>query len=142
MRVPAIGRVRPWLWIPLAVFACAALVTACSHGNATPTASPPLQTFTVTVNADGLSPSQVKMRVPDKARLIVQNDTSDDCVFSFGPYVQRMNVPPHDKSTMAFTAIATQDLPPNLAVEGPITMGCEGGQRTGTIQLLTSTSTH
>lgn len=87
----------------------------------------------VRVHDDGLEPHSVTVRAPDKAAVVVQNDTDTACAFSFGPWVKDMQVPANGEASVHFTV--------SDFGSGEAEMRCEGREGlTGRVEVLRSTA--
>lgn len=88
--------------------------------------------YEVRVTSDGLEPSEVTLRAPDRAFLVVDNDTDEVCLFSLGPWVRDLYVGPGDSSSIGFTVV-------DIDRENMV-MGCLARDVTGDVILRDSTA--
>ncbi len=115
--------------VALLAFAALALV-ACGDGGEDEDLELPI--VEVRVTEDGLEPTTVDVRVPERLTLNVENATDDACLFHLGPWI-RLDVAPDSEASMSFL-IATE-------VEGERTgMGCEQRGLTGTVEVAEITN--
>lgn len=88
--------------------------------------------YEVRVTDEGLEPAEVTLRAPDRAFLVVDNDTSEACRFSLGPWVRDLYVGPGETSSIGFTVV-------DIDRENMV-MGCLARDIAGDIRLLDSTA--
>ena len=134
---PTGGSIRyPWRLLFLAaVVGLGALAVGCQDGTPDPGDEDlPVEALEIDVLDDRLDPQEVEIRVPDRYQLIVNNKSSEDCLFSLGEYVRDLPVAAGTIGQIDF------NLPPDDPPGPELTMGCEGDEeRQGEVSVLDAT---
>jgi hypothetical protein len=109
-----------------------ALLAACAGEDDGPASTVAGMTYyEVRVTEQGVEPRDLVLRVPDRAFLVVDNDRTEPCVFTLGPWVRGLAVPPDDSANMGFTVTGNP--------EDRAAMGCEG-RMSGTVTVRDATA--
>jgi hypothetical protein len=78
----------------------------------------------VTINADGVTPGDLRLSAPDQYQLTVNNESGAACTFALGGLVRDLEVADGESETVTFVSIES-------GADETIEIGC-GDERTAT----------